>query len=115
MFLISCLKDNVKIAPSSFGKAQSQAITECLNEKYSNRVVYNLGLCVSVWDLVEIEDPIVYPGEGGSFVKVTFRMAIFKPFIGEVLVGKVKYCDEEGIKGTVAFYSHLLSSFGGLL
>jgi DNA-directed RNA polymerase III subunit RPC8 len=99
MFLLSCMKDNVKISPSSFGKPQSQAIIECLNEKYSNRVVYNLGLCVSVWDLVEIEDPIVYPGEGGSFVKVTFRMAIFKPFIGQVLVGKVKYSDEEGIKG----------------
>ena len=121
MFQLAILKDSVRIAPSAFGKEFQQAIVDELNSKYSNRIVHNLGLCVCVYDLLAIEDPIVHPGEGASFIKgislatliaiVKFRLTIFRPFVGELCVGKVQSCDEDGLRISVGFFDDIFVPF----
>ena len=59
-----------------------------LNKKYANKVVYELGLCIALFDIKKIEDSYVFPGDGSSHTRVTFRFVIWRPFIDEVLVGK---------------------------
>lgn len=107
MFQIATLVDSVRVAPKNFGKEFQLAITDELNSKYSNKIVANLGLCVCVFDLVEIEDPIIHPNEGGAFIRVKFRLILFRPFVGEILVGKVKSSDAEGIKVTLGFFDEI--------
>lgn len=34
-----------------------------------------------------------------SYVVVDFRLVVFRPFVSEVLIGKVKSQDENGIRG----------------
>jgi hypothetical protein len=34
-----------------------------------------------------------------TFALVNFRMLVFRPFINEVLVGKVRMCNSEGVQG----------------
>jgi DNA-directed RNA polymerase subunit E'/Rpb7 len=41
---------------------------------------------------------------------VTFRLLVFRPFVGEVLVGRVKHCTEAGVIGTDT-YTFGLSKF----
>ena len=38
-------------------------------------------------------------GDGGLWHRVKARVVVFRPFVGEVLVGKVKSSDEGGIRG----------------
>lgn len=40
------------------------------------KVIENTGLGISVYDIVRIDDPYVYPGEGGPFVQGMFSMMI---------------------------------------
>jgi DNA-directed RNA polymerase III subunit RPC8 len=74
------------------------------------------GLCVAFYDLLEAEDPIVYPAEGCCHATVKFRLILFRPFNGEIIEGKVLSSSPGGLKVSLGFYddivipSHLLPS-----
>lgn len=38
------------------------------------------------------------PGDGSSYINVTFRAVVFKPFLGEIVTGWISKCTAEGIK-----------------
>lgn len=71
-------------------------------------MVVNLGLCISVFDVLEAEDPYVHPGEPNAFVKTKFRLIVMRPFEGEVLVGKISRCTEEGVHIDLDFFEDVL-------
>lgn len=45
------------------------------------------GLCICFYDLLKAGDPIVYPAEGCCHQAVTFRLVVFRPFVGEIITG----------------------------
>ncbi|XDT21168.1 RNA polymerase III subunit Rpc25 [Nakaseomyces glabratus] len=98
MFILTKLKDLVRIPPDQFHRDAVSAITHELNVKYSNKVVPHVGLSVSVYDLLEVDEGQLRPGDGASYINVTFRCVVFKPFAGEILTGWIKRCDGEGIQ-----------------
>ncbi|KAK7678633.1 hypothetical protein QCA50_018358 [Cerrena zonata] len=98
MFVLSEIQDLVRIPPHTFNTPIHHAINDELHKKYANKVISNLGLVVSVWDLLDINDGMLKPGDGASFVDVKFRCIVWKPFMGEILTGWVKECTAEGIK-----------------
>ena len=65
---------------------------------------------MGIFDIVEIGDAYVFPGKGEptikvcalpvigmlSKVQVQFRIVVFRPFVGEVIVGTVCSLNEEG-------------------
>lgn len=71
-------------------------------------MIINVGLCVSVFDLLETGDPYVHSGEASAFVKVTFRCIIFRPIIGEVIKGRIRSSSEEGIHVSIGFFDDIL-------
>ena len=45
--------------------------------------------------------------DGSAYFKARFRLVVFRPFVGEVLVGKLKACTREvggerGVRGTMS-------------
>lgn len=40
---------------------------------------------------------------------VRFRFIVFRPFVDEILVGKIRSCSTEGVRGTVDMYNIALS------
>ena len=50
---------------------------------------------------MKISDAHVYPGDGSSYIKTHFRLIVFKPFVGEIIVGRIKKCGEQGLQGSV--------------
>lgn len=52
--------------------------------KFANKIILDVGLCISLFDFLEIGDPYVYPAEGSAHQRVKFRMVVFRPFAGEV-------------------------------
>ncbi|OZJ04903.1 hypothetical protein BZG36_02495 [Bifiguratus adelaidae] len=83
------------------------AVTSELNKKYANKVVQNVGLCISVFDILEASEGFIYHSDGASYYKVKFRIIVFRPYIGEVLTGKIKSSTEKGIKVSMGFFDDI--------
>ena len=69
------------------------------------------GLVISVYDILDAKDPIVHPAEGCCHQQLTFRVVVFKPFVGEILVGKLIESSEQGIKLSVKFFDDIFIPF----
>ncbi|CAK7903883.1 DNA-directed RNA polymerase III subunit RPC8 [[Candida] anglica] len=108
MFILSEVSDLVRIPPHTFNIPIPQSISNELSKKYANKVVSNLGLVVCVWDLLDIKDGLLKPGDGAAFVEVRFRCVVWKPFIGEILTGWVSECTAEGIKIKTEFFDEIV-------
>ena len=67
MFTVTILEDLVRINPSNFTIPNAVAIEDELNKKYSNKIIHNVGLCVRLFDISSISDPIVHSCQDGSF------------------------------------------------
>lgn len=114
MFVLSKFSDIVKLTPSTFSIATETALTSTINAKFSNKVVQDVGLCICLFDILQSSDGIVQAGDGCAYVTVEFRLVVFRPFIGEVLTGKIANCSQDGIRISLGFFddifipSHLL-------
>ena len=50
-------------------------------------------------DILYASEGFIHHGDGCSYVTVHFRLVIFRPFVGEVMVGKIRSCSQEGVRG----------------
>lgn len=107
MFILSEISDLIRIPPSSFNTDIRVSLSDELHKKYSNKIIANLGLAISVWDLLDIKDGLLKPGDGGSYVEVKFRALVWKPFRGEILTGWVTECTAKGIKVRLEFFDEI--------
>lgn len=87
MYILAEMKDVVHVKPWYFDQDLLNVIEDELNKKFANKIIYQLGLCVALFDIKEIGNSSVLPGDGSSHTKVSFRYVIFRPFIDEILVG----------------------------
>jgi DNA-directed RNA polymerase III subunit RPC8 len=87
MYVLTEMRDIVHVKPWQFDQDLRVVIEDELNKKYANKVIYELGLCIALFDILKIEDSYVFPGDGSSHTRVTFRYVVFRPFIDEVLQG----------------------------
>ena len=46
-------------------------------------------------------------GDGASHTKVTFRLLVFRPFVEEILVGKIKSSNPEGLTINLGFFDDI--------
>ncbi|KAJ1958665.1 hypothetical protein DL89DRAFT_265984 [Linderina pennispora] len=107
MFVLTSIHDTLKILPAEFRKSREEAIKDEINRKYSNRVLHDVGLCMLVHDLVEIDEGYVQHSEGWIWIKVHFRMAVFRPFRDEILVGKVRSASPAGVQISIGFFDDI--------
>ena len=63
------------------------------------QVYKDVGLCIVLHDITKIEESYILPGDGASHTKVTFRFIVFRPWIEEILIGKVRSSSSEGVHG----------------
>jgi len=106
MFLLSKIQDVIKIKAALFGDELS-AINQAITLKYVNKVLKNVGLIISLYDILSIGDRHVYPGDDGAHIDVVFRLIVFKPFIGEVIVGKLISSNTRGVKVSLGFFDNI--------
>lgn len=108
MFILSTISDLVQIPPHEFYKPSRQEVEDKINEKYSNKVIQNIGLCVCMYDLLEHSEGLIGHGTGFVNVNVVFRLVVFRPFKGEVITGRISSATAQGIKLSVEFFHDIL-------
>jgi len=58
------VQDTVAVKPHQFGIPADQALIHEINTIYANKVLHDVGLCVAVFDLVEVGEGKVRYGDG---------------------------------------------------
>ncbi|KAJ9137912.1 DNA-directed RNA polymerase 3 25 kd polypeptide [Pleurostoma richardsiae] len=107
MFILTKIADLVQITPADFSKNSLEAIEDNINAKYSNKVIQKIGLCVCLYDLLWASEGLIGHGNGLVNVNVEFRMIIFRPFKGEVMLGRISSCSPEGIHIRTDFFDDI--------
>ncbi|XP_066394829.1 DNA-directed RNA polymerase III subunit rpc8-like [Miscanthus floridulus] len=107
MFALSQIEHDLPMPPHLLSRPLPDAIKTELERLFLDKVIANLGLCVSVYDIRSIEGGSIHPGEGCSTYKVSFRLLMFKPFNGEVLVGRIIGYDDKGLQVSLDFFSDI--------
>nr|CAG4641197.1 EOG090X0DHL [Eulimnadia texana] len=110
MFLLAEMKQTVRVLPEKFNVELVKAIGDELNRKLANKVVLNVGLCIALWDITKQEESYILPGDGASHTKVHFRYVVFRPFMEQVIIGKVKNSSREGVQVTLGFFDDIYIS-----
>ncbi|XP_013775655.1 DNA-directed RNA polymerase III subunit RPC8-like [Limulus polyphemus] len=108
MFCLAEMCDNVRVPPWLFHLKLNRAVSEELNKKLANKVVTNVGLCIALYDLLSLEDSYIFPGDGASHTKVLFRYVVFRPFLDEILIGKIRSCTRDGVYVSLGFFDDIL-------
>uniref|UniRef100_A0A336LRH7 DNA-directed RNA polymerase III subunit RPC8 n=1 Tax=Culicoides sonorensis TaxID=179676 RepID=A0A336LRH7_CULSO len=101
------LKDTIRIAPEQFHLKLPEAIKDEINRKLANKVLLNVGLCIALKDIKQLGDSIILPGDGASHTVVHYRYIVFRPMIGEVLTGKIRSCNREGVNVSLGFFDDI--------
>jgi len=70
-------------------------------------VVYNLGLCICLFDILRVSEGQIGHGSGSAHVNVEFRMIVFRPFKGEVLTGRISSSSPHGINVRTDFFDEI--------
>lgn len=108
MFVLVTLKDTIRIPPNKFDVPMKQALTDEINERLANKVIVDVGLCITFYDIVKLGESFLFQGDGASHTVVTFRYIVFRPFVGETILGKIKSSTREGIRVTLGFFEDIL-------
>ncbi|KAG7155681.1 DNA-directed RNA polymerase III subunit RPC8-like [Homarus americanus] len=104
MFQLAEIRHMVRIPPWLFGQTLNDAVVEELNRKLANKVVLNVGLCIALFDVTSLGDSYIFPGDGASHTRATFRYVVFRPFMEEILEGVIKSADADGMQVSLGFY-----------
>lgn len=112
MFILISLRDILRIGPSSFRRATStegrlELVSDAITAKYANKVLDKHGLCIAVHGIDSTEEGKFKPGDGAAYIEATFRLIVFRPFVGEIITGKVKTADATGILVSVEFFDYI--------
>ncbi|RHZ72826.1 hypothetical protein Glove_238g6 [Diversispora epigaea] len=108
MFILTVLRDTIHIQPYDFHKSKYEALTDEINRIYANKVIQEIGLCICLFDILSASEEVVHYGNGASYANVTFRLVVFRPFIGEILEGTVSSNTAEGVKVTLGYFDDIL-------
>jgi len=112
MFVVSDLYDVVRVEPDKLtGKSIYDALRQALNNKFVNKVLLNCGLFIKVMDFLPQSaetDFHILPGDGAVHKKVYFRAIVFRPFINEIIEGRVRSMSPEGVKISLEFFDDII-------
>lgn len=87
-----------------FGKAIHREI----DTKYPNRILMDTGLVIARYgDCLRVDHGVCIPGEGGAHHECSFCLIVFRPFVEEVVLGKVLKSTPEGVQVSLGFFSDI--------
>ena len=111
MFHLAVLSDEIALPPHALKPGgHIAAMKRVIEEKYVDRVVPELGLVVALYDILNVKDSFIFPGDfrdskGEAASTATFRLAVFRPDVGELLRGKIIESTTTGIRVSIAFFN----------
>ncbi|XWS76314.1 hypothetical protein CRYUN_Cryun01aG0165300 [Craigia yunnanensis] len=116
MFYLSLIEHTLRLPPHILHLPLDEATKIELETLFLDKVIANLGLCISVYDIRSIKGGFIFPGDGASTYMMEFRLIVFCHFVGENVIAKLKESDANGLHLSLGFFDdiyipvHLLPS-----
>ncbi|XP_057419939.1 uncharacterized protein LOC130714089 [Lotus japonicus] len=107
MFYLSRIEHKLPLPPPLLALPLREGIHIELEKLFLDKVIANLGLCISVYDIRSIEGGFIYPGDGAPTYKVVFNLIMFRPFEGEIITAKLLSSDEDGLRLSLGFFDDI--------
>jgi len=90
------IKDTISIPPSYFGEDLNKVATGLLRQKYERTLDKDMGIILAVYNVRDISDGYLLPGDPSTHHSLTFDALTFKLEVEEVVVGEVSELVEFG-------------------
>jgi DNA-directed RNA polymerase subunit E' len=84
------VNDLVRVDPKDFDKDLDEVILKRLNERYSGKIIKNLGLVLLAANPRNYSKGRVLHGDPGIYYRLDFDLYIFKPELNEVVKGEIQ-------------------------
>jgi len=107
MFILHKVSDTVRVPCAYFLQGKATTLTKLIDDKYSNKVVRNVGLCICLHSFDKLGDSYVYPGDGAAHTEVEFSLIVFKPFEGEVIEGVVCEITKDYLRVSTGYFDNI--------
>lgn len=107
MFYLSKIEHKFALPPHLLELPIREAIQSELERLFLDKVIQNLGLCISVYDITSIEGGSIFPGAGAPTYQVVFNLIMFRPFPGEIITAKVISLDADGLHLSLGFFEDI--------
>uniref|UniRef100_A0A5B7AEG5 DNA-directed RNA polymerase subunit n=1 Tax=Davidia involucrata TaxID=16924 RepID=A0A5B7AEG5_DAVIN len=104
MFYLSEIEHTLRLPPHLLNLPLHEAIKGELEALFVDKVIANSGLCISFYDIRSIDGGFIFQGDGASTYTVQFRLIMFRPFVGEVIVAKLKESGASGLRLSLGFF-----------
>mmetsp|Transcript_20325 Transcript_20325/g.26340 ORF Transcript_20325/g.26340 Transcript_20325/m.26340 type:complete len:271 (-) Transcript_20325:189-1001(-) len=108
MFVLSTVRDTIRVHPSQFSRDLDDSLRDVIDAKYGGRVLEEIGLCMCVVSLVEIETGIVHPQDGCASYQVEFQLLVWRPFAGEIIQGRLIGSHHAGLRVSLDFFEDII-------
>ena len=66
MFVLITLKETVKIPPLKLHLSLNDCIRDELNDQLANKVIVNVGLCITLYDITNVGQSFLHQGDASS-------------------------------------------------
>lgn len=96
MYYKYTIKDTLSIPPSYFGEDITEVATQLLRQKYERVLDKDMGIILVVYNVRDISDGYLLPGDPSTHHDLTFDALTFKLEVEEVVVGEVSELVEFG-------------------
>ena len=96
MFYKVKMEDHVRVPPRLFNLDIKEALLSVLEEKYEGLIDKEMGIVIKAFDIENIGEGVIIPGDGAAYYDVTFDAITFKPELKEVVKGRVRDIQDFG-------------------
>lgn len=89
MFYLSEIEDYVRVEPRLFGLPTKDAVEQQLKETYTGFVNKEIGVAVSVVEVLDVGEGIIIPGDGAAYYNSRFKLLTWRPELQELVYGTI--------------------------
>ncbi|KAK1437304.1 hypothetical protein QVD17_03094 [Tagetes erecta] len=107
MFKLTKLERKLILKPHLLSLPLNEAVKGELEVLFVDKVIANVGLCISVYDIQSIDGGFIHANEGAPTFKVKFRVIIFLPVKGEIISARLKESNADGLRLSLGFFDDI--------
>ncbi len=96
MYSIYTVRDMFKLSPEYFDKDIEDVAAQVLQKKYEGMIDKDMGVIVAIFNVKNVSDGIIYPGDPATHHEAQFSVLSFMPKVDEVVIGEVTELAEFG-------------------
>lgn len=96
MYKVYTVSDVFKLPPEHFGDNLEEVAADVLRRKYEGLIDKQMGVVVAIYDVSDISDGAIYPGDPATHHNAKFKLLAYMPTVEEVVSGEVSELVEFG-------------------